>query len=80
MLCYKIKDLATYDQARSQNFAIGGLSLGYGGFAPDGGTKILHFLHFLGKNTGLAKKMLPLLIHTQILKMNIYSNFFFTDV
>ena len=30
--------------------------------------------------TGWAKKMLPLLIHTQILKMNIYSNFFLTDV
>ena len=30
--------------------------------------------------TRWAKKMLPLLIHTQILKMNISSKFFFTDV
>ena len=44
---------------------------------------ILHWLKgskFCSCFTGWAKKMLPLLIHTQILKMNIYSKFFFTDV
>ena len=62
-----------------QHFGVRGVALNWFTNYLKGRTQQVSYLG-VSSSTGWAKKMLPLLIHTQILKMNIYSKFFFTDV